>query len=122
MVRCDKIPPAYKELTKQFGGVKMINCRRCGGFISHDWSNILSLCEDCIGKCDHKLSFNLRDDSTVRCGLCGRKWDEAPQYYWVNECPDDCTVHSDTSTDDNTFHDDITTNWDNVPQSYTTCK
>ena len=25
----------------------MINCRKCGRFISHDWSNLSYLCEDC---------------------------------------------------------------------------
>ena len=28
----------------------MINCRNCGAFISHDWSNLSELCDECKEK------------------------------------------------------------------------
>ena len=34
----------------------MITCIKCGGFISHDWSNLSSMCPDCAGKLVDSLS------------------------------------------------------------------
>jgi len=30
----------------------MINCRICGAFISHDWSNLSEICDRCKHKSD----------------------------------------------------------------------
>ena len=34
----------------------MITCIKCGGFISHDNSNLSSICQDCAGKLADALS------------------------------------------------------------------